>query len=245
MIPKQLIDILKKDPKVVVLTGAGVSAESGIPTFRDALTGYWSKFDPQELATRRAYSANPAMVWQWYAERRQTALDCDPNPGHFALAELEKMLSNFLLVTQNVDGLHQRAGSKNVIDVHGNIDRFKCFDHNHPVDSWEETDKLPPLCPKCGSWVRPDIVWFEEMLNTEQIEKAWDASKQCHVFLSVGTSSVVYPAAALPEIALEDGAILVEINPNETPLTRYANFVISKPSGEALPTLIEAVTRNT
>src|SRR2546426_8210907 len=161
-LPPNLIERLKSARRVVVLTGAGVSAESGVPTFRDAQTGLWSKFNPEELATPRAFRRNPRLVWEWYEWRRKLVADAKPNPVHVALVEMEKLFPQFHLITQNVDGLHQRAGSRRVIELHGNITRTKCFNEGTIVSSWKETGDVPPRCPNCGGWVRPHVVWVGE-----------------------------------------------------------------------------------
>ena len=149
-VPSALIDALRRARQVAVLTGSGISAESGVPTFRDAQTGLWEKFRPEELATTEAFRRNPRLVWEWYAWRRELVAGAQPNGGHLALAELERRLPRFTLLTQNVDGLHQRAGSRNVIELHGNITRTKCFDENVVVDRWTDTGEVPPRCPRCG-----------------------------------------------------------------------------------------------
>jgi NAD-dependent deacetylase len=235
-----LIVRLRAAQRVAVLTGAGISAESGVPTFRDAQTGLWSKFKPEELATPEAFRRNPKLVWEWYALRRARVAEVSPNPGHFALAELERRVPEFLLATQNVDGLHQRAGTRRLVELHGNITRTKCFDENVVVEQWADTGEVPPRCPRCGGLLRPDVVWFTEMLPEGAFESALTASRRCEIFFSVGTSSAVYPAASLPLEAADAGAIVVEINPEQTPLTRRADFFLQGPSGRILPRLMRA-----
>src|SRR5262245_24556036 len=160
MISAELVQLLAKAKYVTALTGAGVSAESGVPTFRDAQTGLWAKYRPEDLATPDAFRRNPRLVWEWYAWRRQLVAGANPNPAHLALADMEKLFSKFHLITQNVDGLHQRAGSTGVIELHGNIARTKCFEEGTIVSSWPDTDEVPPKCPNCGGPLRPDVVWF-------------------------------------------------------------------------------------
>jgi NAD-dependent deacetylase len=239
-LPAELIASLRTARRVAVLTGAGISAESGVPTFRDARTGLWASFKPEELATPEAFRRNPKLVWDWYAMRRARLKEVAPNPGHHALAELEQRVPAFLLATQNIDGLHQRAGSRNVVELHGNITRTKCFDENILVDSWPDTGEVPPRCPRCGGMLRPDVVWFNEMLPLGAFENALAAAQQCQVFFSVGTSAVVHPAASLPLEALEAGAIVVEVNPHETPLTGRVTHFLQGPSGRVLPALLRA-----
>ena len=235
-------ELLEHATSVAVLTGAGISAESGIPTFRDALTGLWERFRPEDLATPEAFRANPKLVWEWYAWRRAKVGEARPNPGHLALARLEEACAarsaRFALVTQNVDGLHQAAGSRNVIELHGNIRRVKCFDRHHAIDAWDDAGEVPPRCPKCGSPLRPDVVWFGEMLPEAALESAFAAARGCEVFLSVGTSTVVEPAASLPFLARRSGAAVVEVNPQPTPLTREATVSLRGPAGEVLPRLL-------
>jgi NAD-dependent deacetylase len=247
-IPPQLTAALQKARRVAVLTGAGVSAESGVPTFRDAQTGLWANYRPEELATPEAFLRNPRLVWDWYAWRRQRVDEVQPNPGHFALAEMETHLAargaSFTLITQNVDGLHQRAGSQNVIELHGNIRRVKCFEQGHFVETWDENAGLPPHCPHCGSLLRPDVVWFGELLSKQALNQAYAAARECDVFFSIGTSGLVQPAASLPLLASKAKAMLVEINPQETPLTNAASVALLGKSGEVLPELIQAVFRS-
>jgi NAD-dependent deacetylase len=256
ILPK-LIKMLRSASSVVVLTGAGISAESNIPTFRDAQTGLWAKYSPEELATPQAFRRNPRLVWEWYAWRRELCSKAAPNPGHLALAQLETYFTQhatdttsptslwdtprFTLITQNVDGLHQQAGSQNVIELHGNINRTKCFEENTIIEAWAQGDEVPPPCPHCGGPLRPDVVWFGETLPQPALDAALAAAHTCDLFLSIGTSALVQPAASLPYYALQSNAILVEINPEETPLSARANFVLHGPAGQILPALFEAL----
>ena len=195
-IPPTLISTLANAKHIVVLTGSGVSAESGVPTFRDAQTSLWEKFRPEDLATPEAFSRNPGLVWQWYAWRRELVAEAKPNPGHTALAQLESRAKKLTLVTQNVDGLHQRAGSRVVLEFHGNITRNRCFSENVPIDGAalsQPDDDMPPICPRCGGWIRPDVVWFGEAIPLSVLEQAFQAASNCDVFLSAGTSLLVYP----------------------------------------------------
>jgi NAD-dependent deacetylase len=238
-IPGELALRLREAHHVVVLTGAGISAESGIPTFRDAQTGLWARYDPQELATPEAFRRNPQLVWNWYAWRRETIAGAEPNPGHFALAALEERVPQFTLVTQNIDGLHQKAGNKNLIELHGNLARVKCLDEDRVVDQWEATDDPPPRCPNCGGILRPDVVWFGETLPYDALRRATNAARAADLFLTVGTSGIVHPAAGLPLEAIERGGMVVEINPNPTPLSGWMTYVLRGPSGAILPELLE------
>jgi NAD-dependent deacetylase len=238
---QSLIGALRGAKRVSVLTGAGVSAESGVPTFREAQIGLWAKYRPEELATPQAYRRNPAMVWDWYASRRQRINAVQPNLGHYALAEMERRVPQFTLITQNVDGLHRRAGSQNILELHGNILRIRCFDENRVVETWNETGEKPPRCPYCGGMLRPDVVWYGEMLLEKTLQEAMQAARTCDVFFSVGTSALVHPAASLPLLALEAGVVVVEVNPEQTPLTPRVTFSLCGRSGEILPALVQAV----
>lgn len=235
-----LIEALRGAERVVALTGSGVSAESSVPTFREAQTGLWERFDQQELATPEAFARDPRLVWEWYAWRRSLVTEAAPNAGHLALAELERVVPDFALLTQNVDGLHGRAGSRNVTELHGNILRSRYSLEGTTVEDYNDGDEAPPLWPGCGAPLRPDVVWFGEALPGEAFAAASRAAGGCDVFLSVGASSLVYPAAALPFEALENGNALVEINPDETPLTPHAAHVLRGRAGEVLPALVEA-----
>lgn len=239
-IPPAVVEALCKARHVAVLTGAGVSAESGVPTFRDAQTGLWAKYDPQELATPQAFRRNPQLVWEWYAWRRQLVSQARPNPGHIALADLEQRVPKFTLITQNVDGLHQQAGSKNVIELHGNIARTKRFDDNVIVETWEDTGEVPPRCPVTGSLLRPDVVWFGEMLPEDALTAAMQAANNCDLFFSIGTSALVQPAASLPMFALDNGATVVIINIDVPARATPGLYAIQGPSGQVLPALLQA-----
>lgn len=241
-IPVELLQRLAGAKSVTVLTGAGVSAESGVPTFRDALTGLWAKFSPEELATPDAFRRNPRLVWEWYQWRRKLVAGAEPNPAHLALAELATLFPRFHLITQNVDGLHQRAGSWNVIELHGNITRTKCSDEGTIVSAWKDTGNVPPKCPACGALLRPDVVWFGEPMPAPEMRQAMTASTHCDFFFSIGTSTVVYPAAALPSEALRSGATVVEINPQPTPFTPQAHFALAGAAGVVLPELVRAIS---
>jgi NAD-dependent deacetylase len=239
-IPEELTDLLRSARRLAVLTGAGISAESGVPTFREAQTGLWARFRPEELATPAAYQRDPRLVWEWYAWRRELTASVQPNPGHLALVEIERHIPNFTLITQNVDGLHQRAGNRQVLELHGNIQRIKCLDGNHLVENWDENDEIPPRCPICSSLLRPDVVWFGENLPPDTLQAAWEAAETADVFLSIGTSTLVEPAASLPFAARQYGAVVLEVNPHETPLTRSAEFSLRGRSGVVLPALVQA-----
>ena len=240
-IPKELVQFLKKTTRIAVLTGAGISAESGLKTFRDAQDGHWSKYRPEDLATPQAFARDPRLVWDWYAMRRNKAAEASPNLGHFALVEMERHLNDFTLITQNVDGYHRQAGSKNVLELHGNIQKVKCYDGCGVVESWEEIDNEVPRCPNCNAYLRPDVVWFGESLSLGVINAAHKATLECQAFFSVGTSALVQPAASLAHTARQRGAIVVEINLDPTPLTSQVDFALHGMAGEILPKLVEKV----
>lgn len=239
-IPADVTDAIRSAGHVVAFTGAGISAESGIPTFREAQTGLWAKYHPEELATPQAFARAPERVWEWYEWRRGLVRAAEPNAGHEALVRIERLAPKFTLVTQNVDGLHVRAGSRNVLELHGNITRTRCSREGRAVEEWED-GATPPGCPSCGAPLRPDVVWFGEALPAAAFRDAEAAAMHCDVFLAVGTSAVVYPAAALPLVALQAGAFVVEVNPEETPLSARAEVtVLPGAAGVVLPELVRA-----
>ncbi len=221
-------------PRIVALTGAGVSAGSGVPTFRDA-GGLWRQYNFQELATPQAFRRDPKLVWEFYDWRRQRMVHCRPNPAHDALAEMERVLPDFLLVTQNIDGLHAEAGAKRVVYLHGDIWTLRCTrcaykerNRQAPLES------LPPRCPRCDALLRPDVVWFGESLDPRAIARAWEAFEQADIALVVGTSAVVYPAAQLPWLTHERGGQVIEFNTQPTPLSDIATTILG-PCEETLP----------
>ncbi len=222
-----------------VLTGAGVSAESGVPTFRDALTGMWSNFSVEDFATPEAFRRDPKKVWDWYEHRRAMAGNVKPNPGHYAFAGLEEIIDDFWLVTQNVDGLHSKAGSKNLLELHGNIHKNKCFDEDTYIDELPESDETPPKCQRCEGYIRPAVVWFHESLPEYEISKAMEMAEKCDLFIVAGTSAAVFPAAQLPIIAKQNGAFVIEANLEKTPITGKADVTILGKTGEVMPALVE------
>jgi len=223
---------------VAALTGAGISAESGVPTFRDAQTGLWEKFDPLQLATPRAFAEHPKLVWDWYTWRRELVAGVKPNPAHYALAEIERAVPECMVITQNVDGLHRRAGSRKLIELHGNIARVKCSREGTVVERWDSAGDEVPRCAACGALLRPDVVWFEEMLAPEAIDAAESMARRCDLMLVIGTSGEVYPAAALPSLAKACGALVVEINLSATTLSASADYCLRGPAGTILPALV-------
>lgn len=241
-----LVEKLARAERVAVLTGAGISAESGVPTFRDP-GGLWQKFRPEELANIDAFLRNPTLVQSWYAHRRKIVEDVAPNPGHDALAALERLVPEFLLATQNVDGLHQRAGSERVVELHGAITRSYCVDCGEPAgdgDLGAIERGLEARCADCGGLLRPDVTWFGEMLPGGAMEAAAEAAATADVFLSVGTSAVVYPAAGLPLVAKDSGAYVAEVNVERSAIAHALDEVVLGRAGEVLPALVEAVRRH-
>lgn len=240
------LPLLRQASHVVVFSGAGVSAESGIPTFRDALTGLWALHDPMDLATPDAFERDPALVWGWYEWRRLQLRRTQPNAAHMAIAELASRVPRLTLVTQNVDDLHERAGSTDVIHLHGNLQSPRCSvcAALHPFniqaqESAEEGSRIePPSCETCNNPVRPGVVWFGESLPEQAFQDAFDAAGDCNLLLSVGTSGVVQPAALIPEVALQHGAHVVHVNPQATTPQHPRETSIKGPAGVVLPALV-------
>ncbi len=239
-IDSKFLEQISNAQNIVVLTGAGISAESGVPTFRGK-EGLWKNIDPIKLASQEAFIQNPELVWEWYEYRKSIINSVSPNPGHYALCELESLYNSFTLCTQNVDGLHQMAGSKNVLELHGNIHKSRCnrcyqkYDNIH----YSKTAELPKCT--CGALLRPSVVWFGENLQKDVIEASFKAAESANVFIVAGTSSIVYPAAMLPQEAGKNGALLIEINMTETPLTPLVDQFMSGKTGEILPELLKSI----
>lgn len=246
---RRAAEMLRVSKLTVVLTGAGVSKESGVPTFRDALEGLWANFDPQQLATPAAFQRNPKLVWDWYEHRRKQLDTVQPNPGHYALAELESLLPKVVVVTQNVDGLHRTAGSTDVIELHGDIRQHKCFDDCQGEPTLVDLATLqfdeqagPPTCPHCQrALVRPNIVWFTEALPMASLNRAFDLAQQCDLMLVVGTSGAVQPAASLPYLAKQRGRHIIDVNPNPDEITPISDLFLAGPSGVVLPEIVKAL----
>lgn len=228
---------------LVVLTGAGVSKESGIPTFREAQDGLWARYDPMMMASREGFLSNPKLVWEWYEYRFGMVESAQPNAGHIAIVELEQIIPSVSVVTQNIDGLHQAAGSRNVIELHGSIRRYKCLNGRHTGFTRADLAGLdkPPRCPRCGDLLRPDVVWFGEYLAAEVLAAAFTLSKQCDAMLVVGTSGVVQPAASLPFVAAHTGALVIDVNPDRDEIADVADIFLQGPGGTVLPALVAAL----
>lgn len=239
-IPNKLLAELKRAKSILFFTGAGISAESGISTFRGE-HGIWNKLKPEELANFDAFMKNPDMVWEWYQYRRQIVDDSEPNPGHITIAEMQNHFENSTVVTQNVDNLHGRAGSKNILELHGNIERNFCIDCKTYYNSreFQFAEKHVPKCEKCGGLVRPDVVWFGEMLPAGVFEEAERKASESDICFIVGTSAVVYPAAYIPISAKQNGAYLVEINIELTNISDSVDCCLIGKAGEILPRIME------
>ena len=248
MFDPNLLKTLREARHIVVFTGAGVSAESGIPTFRDAQTGLWKQFDASRLATPQAYQADKALVWGWYEWRRMRVLLAAPNPAHFAIVALAGQTESLTVITQNVDDLHERAGSTGVIHLHGSLHKPRCFACARPfqftADIPEEPDEGrrldPPRCEHCNGRIRPGVVWFGEGLPEADWQRAEIAAYNCDVLISIGTSSMVWPAAQIPQDAAQQGATIIQINPDETALDKLAHYNLRGRAGDVLPELVQA-----
>ena len=240
-IPESLLAALRDARHVCVLTGAGVSAESGVPTFRDAQDSLWARYSPQDLATPEAFLADPVLIWRWYRWRRELVAAVEPNAGHLALKTLTELVPRLTLITQNVDNLHQRAGSADVIEFHGNIFDDRCF-ADGTLAQGDDSHEVP-RCPDCGGNLRPGVVWFGETIPERALNESYAAASDCDVFLSVGTSSEVYPAAGLVDLARQNQALVAEVNPEPTRQAAKFDLVIAAKSGIALPKLVESLAR--
>jgi len=234
---KSVAELMDRDTPIAVLTGAGISAESGVPTFRGE-GGLWRQFRAEDLATPEAFQRDSKLVWEWYDWRRGLMAKVKPNPGHQTLARWEARFPEFALITQNIDGLHAQAGSKRIIELHGNIWKTRCLAEGQVSDNNDVPLKeIPPRCPSCGAMLRPHVVWFGESLDADELDRAFAASRRCRLMFVVGTSAVVHPAASLPVIAAQAGALVIEINPDPTPLTAEADFSFRGKAGDILPLL--------
>jgi len=234
---ESLTEKIKDANKIVFVTGAGISQESGIPTFRGN-DGLWRKYDPMQLATIDAFYDNPKLVWEWYEDRRKNILNAKPNAGHFAIAELEKF-KDVVVLTQNIDGLHQRAGSSNVLELHGSIIRIKCTVCEFEDDIPSSFENLPPKCIKCSNILRPDVVWFGESLSQKVWNQAIIEANSCEIMIIAGTSLVVSPANTLPVYAKENNATLIEVNPEQTQMSSEMDMSLRTTSAKALPSIIK------
>ncbi len=236
---------LAQAEQVFVLTGAGVSAESGISTFRDAQTGLWSHFDPMRLASQEGFREDPGTVWRWYMERLGAVQQAQPNAGHQALAGLGTLVPELTLATQNVDDLHERAGSEQVLHLHGSISEHRCngCGRAYTLQEGDKERHLPPECSHCGASIRPGVVWFGELLPGPVLDACYKAAESCNVMLVVGTSGMVYPAAGLPDIAKSHKATVIDVNLEPNLITEVAHIALQGKGGEVLPRLVEETRR--
>lgn len=272
--PRAIVNRLRESQHVVIFTGAGVSAESGIPTFRDRFEGLWAKYNPQDIATPSAFRADPQLVWDWHVQLAETIRKAQPNAGHQAIALLQNCVPKVTVITQNIDSLHQAAGSCNVLELHGNLFRLKSFVDEDELFAGEISPRicpacdgyaLPetcdpyadredmaaislkagpvPICPCCSALLRPDIVWFGEPLDSMVLRDAWRAAAGCDALICVGSSLEVEPAASIPWLALEKGALVIEINPEPTPFSNVADVSVNGMAAVVLPNLLRDVWR--
>ncbi len=238
-IPLSILNRMREARRACVLTGAGVSAESGIPTFRGA-GGIWEKYDYRKLATHKGFEEDPRLVWEWYQLRQIEIAKAKPNPAHGIIAEMERRFPAFAVLTQNIDGMHKRGGSKHVVELHGNIWRMRCERDGTSVDLDAPVKGIPPLC-QCGSIMRPDVVWFGEPMPAAETEEASTIARESEVMFVVGTSAVVYPAAVLPILTKNSGGLVIEINLEPTDVTSYADLSLFGHAGEILPALWRSI----
>jgi len=227
---------------VIALTGAGISAESGIPTFRGK-NGLWRKYRPEELATFQAFIRNPKLVWEWYAWRISMVLNAKPNPAHKALSKMEQMGILKAIITQNVDNLHERAGSKNIVKLHGDILKVRCIGCRYEKKLNEPPTEIPPRCPECGSLLRPGVVWFGEPIPPQALRETQIHMEKADTIIVIGTSGVVYPAAAIPYIIRERGGKVIEINISQTAITPITDYSLQGKAGEILPLIVKALEK--
>jgi len=240
-LPDAVAQRLKTTSRVVALTGAGMAAESQVPSFRAAQTEEWAAYDVSELATEQGYLRNPRLVWEWYEYRRRTAEAIEPSPAHYALVDLEQHYSQFTLITQTIDGLHWRAGSRDLIEVNGCLRRSRCYEAGHVVTVWEDIGEAPPRCPQCGSMLRPGVVLFGEGLPEWELRRARQAVEQCDLFLIAGDVGAIEPIASFPLIAKRVGALILAISTEDSIYTLMADHIIATTPGEALPELVRLV----
>ena len=241
-LPAAVADRLRNPQSVVALTGGGMAAESRVPSFREAQSGKWAAYDVSELATQQAFLRNPRVVWEWYAFRRQTAEAATPSRAHYALVDLEQFYPSFTLITQTIDGLHWRAGSRDLVELNGCLRRSRCYEAGHVLSEWEDVGEVPPRCPHCGSILRPDVVLFGEGLPQWELRKARKAVEQCDVFMSIGAVSPIEPVASFPFVAKRVGALVVAIDAEESIYSLMADYVIPATPGEVLPDLVQIIT---
>jgi NAD-dependent deacetylase len=240
-VPEEVLHRLKRARRVVVLTGGGMAAEAGVPSFRDSHTGPWAQYDVSELATPQAFLRNPRLVWEWYDFRRRAADAARPSAAHYALVDMEQFYPSFLLITQTIDSLHWRAGSRDLVELNGCLRRSRCYEAGHTVHSWDDDGDLPPRCPHCGSQLRPDVVLFGEGLPQTELRKAQGAVERCDLFLTVGAVGAIEPVASFPFVAKRVGATVLSIGPEESIYSLMADYVVPAAPGAVLPELVRQV----
>jgi NAD-dependent deacetylase len=240
-LPENVLLRLKTARRAVVLTGGGMAAEAGVPSFRDSHTGRWAQYDVSELATPQAYLRNPRLVWDWYDFRRRAADAVTPTAAHYALVDMEQYYPSYILVTQTIDGLHWRAGSRDMVELNGCLRRSRCYEAGHMALSWDEDGDLPPRCPHCGSPLRPDVVMFGEGLPHAELRKAQHAVEHCDLFMTVGAVGAIEPVASFPFVAKRVGAFVLSIGPEDSVYSLMADHVIPATPGEVLPELVRQV----
>jgi len=240
---QQAARILARSQQLVVFTGAGISKESGIATFREAEEGVWERHDPHQLGTLEGFRRDPQLVWEWYQHRFGRISEVTPHPGHRAIAALERYLPRVVVITQNIDNLHREAGSSDIIELHGNWRAYKCLQGHtgFSSDDFATQTESPPRCPRCGAMLRPDVVWFGEMLPAEALERAFAESNGCDAMLVVGTSGLVQPAASLPPTAQRAGSPIIEVNPNPSAITPLSTVFLQGPAGQVLPQVVDVL----
>ena len=240
-LPDSVLHRLKTARNIVALTGGGMAAESKIPSFREAHSGEWAAYNVSELATEQAYLRNPRLVWEWYEHRRRVADAAEPSPAHYALVDLEQHYPSFTLITQTIDGLHWRAGSRDMVELNGSLGRPRCYEAGHVISSWEDVGEAPPRCPHCGSMLRPGVVLFGEGLPEWELRRARTAVEQCDVFMCVGDVGAIEPVASFPFVAKRVGALVLAIDAADSIYTLMADHIIDEPLGEALPALVQLI----
>lgn len=243
-LPDSVLHRLKTARNIVALTGGGMAAESKIPSFREAHSGEWAAYDVSELATEQAYLRNPRLVWEWYEHRRRVADAAEPSPAHYALVDLEQHYPSFTLITQTIDGLHWRAGSRDMVELNGSLGRPRCYEAGHVISSWEDVGESPPRCPHCGSMLRPGVVLFGEGLPEWELRRARVAVEQCEVFMCVGDVGAIEPVASFPFVAKRVGALVLAIDAADSIYTLMADHIIDEPLAAALPALVQLIVGN-
>ena len=243
-LPDSVLHRLKTARNIVALTGGGMAAESKIPSFREAHSGEWAAYDVSELATEQAYLRNPRLVWEWYEHRRRVAGAAEPSPAHYALVDLEQHYPSFTLITQTIDGLHWRAGSRDMVELNGSLGRPRCYEAGHVISSWEDVGESPPRCPHCGSMLRPGVVLFGEGLPEWELRRARVAVEQCEVFMCVGDVGAIEPVASFPFVAKRVGALVLAIDAADSIYTLMADHIIDEPLADALPALVQLIVGN-